>query len=269
MLFDIQTSCPNLAVPEQVVRHVVNIESSDNPFAIGVVGGRLERQPKNLEEAVATANMLESQGYNFSLGAAQINRYNLFKYGLYTYEKAFDLCSNLTVGAKILAECYTNAKGDWGKAFSCYYSGNFVTGFQTGYVQKIYDSMSQEQATMAAAYPVSSTIRVAGADPAATIPSQSVESLLKRVKRSTTPASRLSMRAVPFSEPARAAEPPLPAASTPSEPVAKSDVFVPQVRYPSGGNGQPAVVQAAPPAAPPAAPSKTSNRPNVDEAFVF
>ena len=44
-------------------------------------------------------------------------------------------------GARILAECRGRAGNDWGKAFSCYYSGNFVTGYRQGYVQKVFASM--------------------------------------------------------------------------------------------------------------------------------
>jgi type IV secretion system protein VirB1 len=135
--------CPNLAVSEQVMQHVVRVESSYNPYAIGVVGGHLVRQPKNLPEALATVQMLESRGYNFSLGLAQVNRYNLKKYGLNSYENAFEICPNLQAGSKILAECYGRHR-DWGKSFSCYYSGNSVTGFRHGYVQKIYASMRQD-----------------------------------------------------------------------------------------------------------------------------
>jgi type IV secretion system protein VirB1 len=135
--------CQNLAVPSEVMHHVVRVESSYNPYAIGVVGGRLVRQPKNLPEALATVRMLEGRGFNFSIGLAQVNRYNLGKYGLDSYEKAFEPCANLTAGSKILAECYQRAKGDWGKSFSCYYSGNFATGFRHGYVQKIYASLRQ------------------------------------------------------------------------------------------------------------------------------
>jgi len=136
-------SCPNLAVPAEVMQHVVNVESGNNPFAIGVVGAHLERQPQNLDEAVATARMLESQGYNYSLGIAQVNRANFAKYGLDTYEKAFDACPNLLAGTQILAQCYVQAGGDWGKAFSCYYSGNFAKGYEDGYVQKVYDSINR------------------------------------------------------------------------------------------------------------------------------
>ncbi len=134
-------SCPNLAVPKDVMHHVVRVESSYNPYAIGVVGGRLARQPRTLPEALATVRMLEAKGYNFSLGLAQVNRYNLGKYGIGSYEQAFDICPNLQTGSRILAECYSRSGGDWGKSFSCYYSGNFVTGYRHGYVQKIYASM--------------------------------------------------------------------------------------------------------------------------------
>lgn len=136
-------TCPNLAVPAEVMSHVVDVESGANPYAIGVVGGQLERQPRSLAEALATVHMLDAKGYNYSLGVAQVNRANLGKYGLDSYEKAFDTCHNLAAGAQILAACYASAGGNWGKAFSCYYSGNFVTGYRDGYVQKVYESINR------------------------------------------------------------------------------------------------------------------------------
>lgn len=136
--------CPNLAVPPEVMQHIVQVESGANPFAIGVVDGQLARQPRNLDEALATARLLESKGYNFSVGIAQVNRANLGRYGLDSYRKAFNTCDNLAAGAQILAGCYGSAHGDWGKAFSCYYSGNFTSGFRDGYVQKVYASINRE-----------------------------------------------------------------------------------------------------------------------------
>jgi len=134
-------NCQDLAVPADVMQHVVRVESSYNPYAIGVVGGRLARQPHSLPEALATVRMLESRGYNFSLGLAQVNRYNLDRYGLSSYAQAFQACPNLQAGAHILAECNARAGGDWGKAFSCYYAGDFSTGYRHGYVQKVFASM--------------------------------------------------------------------------------------------------------------------------------
>jgi type IV secretion system protein VirB1 len=141
-----QFACQDLAVPDDVMEHVVRVESSFNPFAIGVVGGRLVRQPKTLREALATVGMLEQRGYNFSLGLAQVNRHNLARYGLPSYEAAFRPCPNLRAGARILAECRQRIGGDWGGAFSCYYSGNAVTGFRHGYVQKVFASMREAEA---------------------------------------------------------------------------------------------------------------------------
>ncbi|MBV6816061.1 lytic transglycosylase domain-containing protein [Xanthomonas campestris pv. passiflorae] len=135
--------CTGLAVPGEVMQHVVSVESSRNPYAIGVVGGRLVREPRGLEEAVATAKMLEQKGFNFSLGLGQVNRYNLQKYGLTSYEMAFAKCPNLVAASKILAECHSRSGANWGKSFSCYYSGNFETGFKHGYVQKIYASIRE------------------------------------------------------------------------------------------------------------------------------
>lgn len=140
-------ACANLAVAPQLMYHVAMVESNANPFAIGVVGGRLARQPRDLAEAIATARMLEAQHYNFSIGIAQVNRANLARYGLDTYEKAFDVCPNLVAGSRILAECYRNAGGAWGKAFSCYYAGDHTTGFRDGYVQKIVASLSERHNT--------------------------------------------------------------------------------------------------------------------------
>jgi type IV secretion system protein VirB1 len=131
---------------------MIRVESSFNPYAIGVVGGRLERQPMNKAEAVATAEALAKAGYNFSLGVAQVNRHNLARFNL-TYETAFDPCESVRAGGSILKECYDRAKATFQEeqralqaAFSCYYSGNFSTGFkqdfagQPSYVQKVLNS---------------------------------------------------------------------------------------------------------------------------------
>ena len=145
---ELMAACTDMAVPGQLMQHVAQVESSHNPYAIGVVGGHLVRQPRNLAEAVSTARMLEEQGRNFSVGLVQVNRYNLAKQGLASYEQAFDVCSNVRAGARILSDCHARAGQDWGKAFSCYYSGNFTTGYRHGYVQKVFASLARDaQAT--------------------------------------------------------------------------------------------------------------------------
>lgn len=125
--------CAPTVAPETMAA-VVRVESAANPFAIGVVDGKLERQPQNLEEAVATAEALEKAGRNFSIGLVQVNRYNLARFGL-TYRTGFDPCSNLRAGSKLLEECYVRAVGaqhpePLAAAVSCYYSGTFTRGYQ-------------------------------------------------------------------------------------------------------------------------------------------
>lgn len=132
------------------VAAIVQVESARHPYAIGVVGGRLIRQPATLSEAMATAQALEQQGWNFSIGIAQINRHQLAAQGL-DYRTAFDPCSNLRAGASILQACYTRALSVYRAeqqalqaALSCYYSGNFRRGQQSdgpqlgSYVQRVW-----------------------------------------------------------------------------------------------------------------------------------
>jgi type IV secretion system protein VirB1 len=124
-------------IPKAVMEAIVAVESSRNPYAIGVVGDRLVRQPKTLDEAVVTANKLEELGKNFSVGLAQLNKTNFARFNLKDVAQAFDRCTNLQAGASVLTECYQRSGSSIGKALSCYYSGNFVTGFEHGYVQRV------------------------------------------------------------------------------------------------------------------------------------
>jgi type IV secretion system protein VirB1 len=125
---------------------LVSVESAFNPWAIGVVGGALRRQPHNRDEALATANQLLTDGRNFSVGLGQINVGNFQRLGLNT-SSAFDPCQNLSAMQSVLTECFDRASQSRGgadtrqsalrKALSCYYSGNFSTGFRHGYVHKV------------------------------------------------------------------------------------------------------------------------------------
>jgi type IV secretion system protein VirB1 len=126
---------------------IVQTESGFNPYAIGVVHGRLARQPASEAEAVATVNALERGGWNFSVGLAQVSRTNWPVYGL-NERSAFDPCRNLAAGAAILQGCFELARQAHARAsvdvqldlragLSCYASGDFSTGYRTGYVQRV------------------------------------------------------------------------------------------------------------------------------------
>jgi type IV secretion system protein VirB1 len=104
---------------------LVAVESGFNPHAIGVVGGSLIRQPMSLPEALATAKQLQADGWNFSVGLAQINVSNFARMGL-TTQSAFEPCANLAAMQTVLAECFerSNAKASeqtaLQQALSCY-----------------------------------------------------------------------------------------------------------------------------------------------------
>jgi type IV secretion system protein VirB1 len=134
------TACAPLVHPG-TAHALVAVESGFNPHAIGVVAGALERQPRNAAEALATATTLQARGRNFSVGLAQINVGNLTRLGL-TVPEAFDACRNLDAMQTVLGECFDRAgTGDsqraLRRALSCYYSGNFTTGFRRGYVGRV------------------------------------------------------------------------------------------------------------------------------------
>lgn len=127
--------CTN-GVHPQIMHGIIRQESSFNPYAIGVVKGRLSRQPVTKAEAVAAVKSLQSKGMNYSMGLAQVNKMHMSRFGL-TAESIFEPCANVRAGAKIFNECHISAKRQFdntahaiGAALSCYYSGNFTTGFR-------------------------------------------------------------------------------------------------------------------------------------------
>ena len=126
---------------------IVRTESGFNPFAIGVVNGRLERQPRSLPEAVATAKALVDAKWNASFGLGQINLSNLSAHTL-DLVTVFDPCKNLKAASSILGEAFDRARVRFPDeqsalkaALSAYYSGNFSTGFKEGYVQRVVSNV--------------------------------------------------------------------------------------------------------------------------------
>jgi type IV secretion system protein VirB1 len=129
-------------VDQQLMMRVISVESSHNPYAIGVVNARLQRQPRSIEEAKATVQFLENAGYNYSVGLAQINRSNFSRFKL-NFDNVFDACTNLNAGGQILRECINRASAQGyqaditHKALSCYYSGQLNSAVGTQYANKV------------------------------------------------------------------------------------------------------------------------------------
>lgn len=133
-------------VDVQTAQALVGVESAGNAHAIGVVGASLLRQPRSRAEALATARALSDQGLGYSVGLAQINVRNFSRLGL-NLRSAFEPCSNLGAMQTLLVDCFDRAPapGDTRQAtqrrlrqaLSCYYSGNYRTGFLHGYVDRV------------------------------------------------------------------------------------------------------------------------------------
>lgn len=128
-------------VSKDTLQALIKTESSMNPLAIAVVGGKV-KQPSTLSDALALVRELESQGSNYSLGLGQINVKNFNRLGV-TAEDMFEPCKNLQAAQHILKECFVKAQKEdktegkqLGDALSCYYSGNEQTGYK-GYVQQV------------------------------------------------------------------------------------------------------------------------------------
>ncbi|MCW5660123.1 MAG: lytic transglycosylase domain-containing protein [Burkholderiaceae bacterium] len=134
-------SCAPQVHPD-TARAIVTVESDTNPYAIGVVGGALVRQPRTRAEALATVKALHAGGWNYSVGLAQINVSNFARLGL-TAASALDPCVSLGAMQAVLGECHQRASPGASpqtalrRALSCYYSGNFGTGVRHGYVGRV------------------------------------------------------------------------------------------------------------------------------------
>jgi len=140
------------AVHVDTAHALVEVESGFNPWAIGVVGGALLRQPRSHADAIATAAALMAAGHNFSVGLAQINVRNFARLGL-TLESAFEPCGNLAAMQAVLGECFdrssrlrpNDSQRSLRMALSCYYSGNFTVGFRDGYVRRVVNAATNTQ----------------------------------------------------------------------------------------------------------------------------
>ncbi|WP_421556741.1 lytic transglycosylase domain-containing protein [Pseudomonas kitaguniensis] len=129
---------------------IIKTESAFNPWAIGVVGKSLTKQPQSLEEAVLAVKKLVKEGANFSIGLGQINRQH---FDVNKSESVFDPCTNLRMTASVLQDCYVNAveRGTPTQvallqAISCYYSGNISRGFKA---EKEFGGSSHVQRVLA------------------------------------------------------------------------------------------------------------------------
>ena len=131
-------------VDPHVMARIVKVESSFNPYAIGIVGNlRLAKQPETKHQAKETAQWLLNHGYKIAMGLGQI--YYKEMPGLnYSLDDVFDPCQNLRGSGIILSRKYSAAKRihvddqmALRAAISSYNTGSFTSGFKNGYVKQV------------------------------------------------------------------------------------------------------------------------------------
>jgi type IV secretion system protein VirB1 len=138
-------SCAPAVHPLTIVP-LLYTESGHRPLAINVNGGRLERQPRTLAEAIVTARELRRLGYDFDAGITQINVHNWHWLGL-DEVSVFDPCRNLAAAQSLLLDCFKRAPSPdpqtaLRQALSCYNTGNHRGGFVNGYVARVVGAPS-------------------------------------------------------------------------------------------------------------------------------
>ena len=135
------SQCAPSVAPETVLA-IIQTESSSDPFALNVNGGRQPARQTNAADAAATARRYVAAGYSVDLGLGQINSRNMRWLGL-TWETVFDPCTNVAALARVLTTNYNTARAGRDPqtalrvALSMYNTGSQTRGFRNGYVAKV------------------------------------------------------------------------------------------------------------------------------------
>jgi type IV secretion system protein VirB1 len=147
---DLYSQC-FVSVNPATMRRLVAVESGGAPLSIGVVGAKLTHQPSTIAEAIEVVRRLEASGANYSVGLTQVNRIHFRRLGWDRHlSLAFDACSNLRAGAKVLTECYLSATGSGfmpgqqalNAALGCYYTGSFESRAGRHYASAVLSSVT-------------------------------------------------------------------------------------------------------------------------------
>ncbi len=107
-LLSLAMLCGHLVDPAMTLR-VIDVESRGQTYAIHDNTSDQTFVPSSLPEAVALASRLIVQGHRLDIGLMQINYDVWLKPGAFPLAKAFDACTNITVGSIILNADYVQA----------------------------------------------------------------------------------------------------------------------------------------------------------------
>jgi type IV secretion system protein VirB1 len=140
-LFALAAQCAPTVAPETVLA-IIQTESSGEPFALNVNGGRQPARQTNAVDAAAAARRYVAAGYSVDLGLGQINSRNMHWLGL-TWDTVFDPCTNIAALGAVLTSNYNAVKAGRDPQFalrvalSMYNTGSQTRGFWNGYVAKV------------------------------------------------------------------------------------------------------------------------------------
>jgi type IV secretion system protein VirB1 len=148
-LLALASQCAPSVAPETVLA-IIQTESSGEPFALNVNGGRQPARQYNAADAAATARRYVAAGYSVDLGLGQINSRNMRWLGL-TWDTVFDPCTNVAALARVLTTNYNAVSAGRDPqtalrvALSMYNTGSQTRGFRNGYVAKVLRSAGVAQ----------------------------------------------------------------------------------------------------------------------------
>ncbi len=158
MDFDLPSQIEQCApgMDARLVSALVRRESNFNPFAIGMDGkDTLLQQPRDMAQAVATAEKLILEGRTFSVGLAQIHVSNILAFGV-TWRQSFDACTSLHYAQIVFQDFHAKAvkagfKGDDATfaALRGYNSGNIFAIVSNAYAARIMASAATPGAPQA------------------------------------------------------------------------------------------------------------------------
>ena len=140
-LLSLAVLCGQLVNPEMTLR-VIAVESQGHVYAIhdNTTGGHYT--PETLQDAVRLSRQLIGAGHRLDVGLMQINVEAWLKPVQFPLERAFDPCTNITLGTTILSADYTQAltrstapSDALARALSAYNSGS--ESHSLSYAQKV------------------------------------------------------------------------------------------------------------------------------------
>jgi len=162
------SQCAPSVAPETVLA-IVQTESSGDPFALNVNGGRQPARQSNAADAAATARRFVAAGYSVDLGLGQINSRNMRWLGL-TWETVFDPCTNVAALGRVLTTNYNAVKAGRDSqsalrvALSMYNTGSQTRGFRNGYVAKVIGNAGVANSGISYAMAMPTTVAPASTD---------------------------------------------------------------------------------------------------------